>query len=188
MVLKPNRFVVLYLMMLTISISLSAQHLRIFDKQERLRIKDLFLRNQKIFDSSRADRIRILRIVPEETGPKVRIRNIAAVYLIDYDSLIAYCANVDPDSGQVLDTFRLRGTPGASPEEMGEARALMLQNRELAELIRNAARVEGGFVVPPPREAPLRGRYLKFHILGATVKELARKVIVDVANARVYPQ
>jgi hypothetical protein len=152
------------------------------NNQIDLRIKNLFLKNQKISVSS--DRLRILRIVPEETDPKEQFRNINTVYAVDYDSLVAYRADVDPDSGRILKIQKLRGTPQSSEDERADGRTLLLNDDELGGVARAAARIEAGFVVDAPPNSP-PGRYLEFHILSPDATEIAYEVFVDIANSRI---
>jgi hypothetical protein len=150
--------------------------------QKELWIKNLFVKNQQI--STRDDRLRILRIVPEETNPKDRFREINTVYVVDYDSLIAYRAVMDPDSGRILNVEKLRGIPQSSEEERADGRRLLLNDDKFGEAARAAARIEAGFVVDPPPDSP-PGRYLEFHILSSDGSEIAYEVFVDIANSRI---
>jgi len=150
--------------------------------RNNLRIKTLFLKTQQI--SARDNRLRILRIVPEETAPKDRFASINTVYVVDYDSLIAYRADMDPDSGRILNVEKLRGIPQSSAEERAEGRRLLLNDAEIGPAARAAARIEAGFVVDPPPNSP-PGRYLEFHILSSDAREIAYEVFVDIANSRI---
>ena len=152
------------------------------NNQKEVWIKNLFVKNQQI--SPRTDRLRILRIVPEETTPKDRFREINTIYAVDYDSLIAYRIDMDADSGRILKVEKLRGTPQSSEEERADGRNLLLTDDELGDVARAAARIEAGFVVDPPPDSP-PGRYLEFHILSSDGSEIAYEVFVDIANSRI---
>jgi hypothetical protein len=154
----------------------------ILNNQKEVLIKNLFLKNQQI--SAHSDSLRILRIVPEETTPKDRFREINTVFAVDYDSLIAYRVDMDADSGRILNVEKLRGTPQSSEEERSDGRKLLLNDDKFGEAARAAARIEAGFVVdPPPDSSP--GRYLEFHILSPDGSEIAYEVFVDIANSRI---
>jgi len=158
--------------------------LRPFSAEEQRALAEQAVGSDKLRALARGQRLRALRVFPEQVEKDGEPAVVAVAILVNYGTGEALRVRLDPGTRQVDDVVPLKGRPQSSSEEREEARDLLAKAKEAAPLMTAGARIEGGFVVDPPGGEP-QGRYLEFHVVTADGRTFLAEAIVDLAGGRV---